>query len=98
MPADPDAPDGAGGGVFFVMSRCPAKKNLFTETIVFYTTMKNHHFQFQNRLIKLYLPGIWGCPAEAMLKRVQIPADFGAQSQIERSAWDSAARCMIESG
>ena len=49
--------------------------------------MKNHHFQFQNRLIKLYLPGIFGCPAESMLKfrrttrsnsggqRAHIPAD-----------------------
>ena len=57
--------------------------------------MKNHHFQFQNRLIKLYLPGVFGCPAEPMLKfrrttcsysggqRAHIPADFGARPQRE---------------
>ena len=38
----------------------------------FINPMKNHHFQIQNRLIKSYLPGVWGCPAEPMtLKSMQ---------------------------
>ena len=58
--------------------------------------MKNHHSLFQNRLIKLYLPGVRGLSAVPMLKfrrttcsnsgggHAHIPADFGACPQPDK--------------